>query len=121
MKFYPKEAYSVGWICAISVEQIAAECFLDEEHEMPEELAVHDLNNYTLGEIGKHNVVIAALPEGDYGTNSAAVVARDMLRSFPNVRIGLMVGIGGAAPSQKVCVLTQKRRTTSMLTSGAPE
>jgi nucleoside phosphorylase len=28
-------------------------------------------------------------------------VARDMLHSFPNVRIGLMVGIGGGAPSRK--------------------
>src|SRR6185437_7843096 len=51
--------------------------------------------------IGKHNVVIAVLPDGEYGTTSAAVVARDMLHSFPNIRIGLMVGIGGGAPSQK--------------------
>lgn len=29
------------------------------------------------------------------------MVARDMLRSFPNVRIGLMVGIGGGAPSPR--------------------
>ncbi|RYC62760.1 hypothetical protein CHU98_g3443 [Xylaria longipes] len=28
-------------------------------------------------------------------------VARDMVRSFPNVRIGLMVGIGGGAPSSR--------------------
>ncbi|CAI4212399.1 unnamed protein product [Parascedosporium putredinis] len=37
----------------------------------------------------------------EYGLVSAAGVARDMLRSFPNVRIGLMVGIGGGAPSLK--------------------
>lgn len=41
------------------------------------------------------------LPDGEYGTSSAASVARDMLHSFPNVRIGLMVGIGGGAPSRK--------------------
>ncbi|RYP11581.1 hypothetical protein DL765_007681 [Monosporascus sp. GIB2] len=51
--------------------------------------------------IGKHNVVIAVLPNGEYGTASAASVARDMLHSFPNIRIGLMVGIGGGAPSPK--------------------
>src|SRR6185437_4265232 len=51
--------------------------------------------------IGKHNVVIAVLPDGEYGTTSAAVVARDMLHSFPNIRIGLMVGIGGGVPSSK--------------------
>ena len=50
--------------------------------------------------MGKHNVVIAVLPSGEYGIATAAVVARDMLSSFPNVRIGLMVGIPGA-PSQR--------------------
>ena len=61
----------------------------------------NDNNDYTLGKVGKHNVVIAVLPDGEYGTSSAASVARDMLHSFPNVRIGLMVGIGGGAPSRK--------------------
>jgi nucleoside phosphorylase len=51
--------------------------------------------------LGEHNVVIAVLPDGEYGISSAASVARDMLHSFPNIRIGLMVGIGGGAPSQK--------------------
>jgi nucleoside phosphorylase len=55
----------------------------------------------TLGKIGKHNIVIAVLPYGEYGISSATGVAKDMLNSFPNVRIGLMVGIGGGAPSQK--------------------
>lgn len=50
--------------------------------------------------MGRHKVVIAALPAGEYGTVSAAVVARDMLRSFPGIRIRLMVGIGGGAPSE---------------------
>jgi nucleoside phosphorylase len=61
----------------------------------------NDNNDYILGKVGKHNVVIAVLPEGEYGTSSAASVARDMLHSFPNIRIGLMVGIGGGAPSRK--------------------
>ncbi|KAF4637872.1 hypothetical protein G7Y89_g203 [Cudoniella acicularis] len=55
-------------------------------------------NDYTLGKIGEHNVVIAVLPDGEYGTVSAAIVASDMRHSFPNIRIGLMVGIGGGAP-----------------------
>jgi nucleoside phosphorylase len=64
-------------------------------------VSLHDNNNYTLGKVGKHNVVIAVLPHGEYGISSAASVARDMLHSFPNVRIGLMVGIGSAVPSRK--------------------
>lgn len=93
--------YTVAWICAVSTERVAAEAFLDEEHELPSSLSPHDNNSYKLGKIGRHMVVIAVLPDGEYGTSSAACVARDLLHSFPNVRIGLMVGIGGGAPSQK--------------------
>ncbi|KLO80962.1 Uncharacterized protein LW93_9210 [Fusarium fujikuroi] len=92
--------YTVGWICAVITEYVAAQCFLDEEHEPPECVARHDNNDYTLGKIGTHNVVIAVLPNGEYGKARAASVASDMLHSFPNVRIGLMVGIGGGAPSR---------------------
>ncbi|KAL7815057.1 hypothetical protein V8C44DRAFT_325221 [Trichoderma aethiopicum] len=93
--------YTVGWICAITSEYVAAQAFLEDKHENPEYVSPQDNNNYTLGRIGRHNVVIAALPYGEYGLASAASVARDMLHSFPNVRIGLMVGIGGGAPSAK--------------------
>lgn len=93
--------YTVGWICAISTEYVAAREFLDEEHEGPEYVSPKDNNVYTLGKAGKHNVVIASMPDGEYGTTAAANVARDMLHSFPKVRIGLMVGIGGGAPSAK--------------------
>ncbi|KAL6362155.1 hypothetical protein LRP88_04231 [Fusarium phalaenopsidis] len=95
------QKYTVGWICAITTEFVAAQALFDEKHEDLETVDPGDNNNYALGRIGKHNVVMAALPKSEYGTTSAAAVARDMLRSFPNVRIGLMVGIGGGAPSAK--------------------
>jgi nucleoside phosphorylase len=96
----PKD-YTVGWICAISTEYVAAQAFLDEIHEGPEYLSSNDNNDYTLGRVGKHKVVIAVLPDGEYGISAATGVAKDMSHSFPNVRIGLMVGIGGGAPSRK--------------------
>lgn len=92
--------YTVGWICAIGTESVAALGFLDEEHERPEDVPSGDANDYTLGRVGRHNVVIAVLPIGEYGIASAANVAKDMSRSFPNVRIVLMVGVGGGAPSK---------------------
>ncbi|KAM6529613.1 hypothetical protein FALCPG4_007743 [Fusarium falciforme] len=95
------QKYTVGWVCAIATEYLAAQLFLDEEHEGPESVSVNDSNNYTLGKIGKHYVVIAVLPHSEYGISSAAGVAHDMLHSFPNIRISLMVGIGGGAPSSK--------------------
>lgn len=93
--------YTVGWICALATEHIAARQFLDEEHGLPEHIAPNDSNGYTLGKMAGHNVVIAVLPMGEYGTSSSASVATNMLNSFPNVRVGMMVGIGGGAPSAK--------------------
>lgn len=90
--------YTVGWICAIATEYLAAQLFLDE-HDGPDCVTINDNNDYKLGKIGKHNVVIAVLPLGEYGISSATGVVKDMLHSFPNIKIGLMVGIGGGAPS----------------------
>lgn len=90
--------YTVGWLCAISPERIAARMFLDEEHARPDFLSPGDNNAYTLGKMGKHNVVIACLPLGEYGIAAAANVSRDMVRSFPNVRISLLVGVAGGVP-----------------------
>ena len=95
------ENYTIGWICALSTEYVAAQEHLDEEHEAPSFVAANDDNDYTLGRIGRHNVVIAVLPEGQYGISSATGVAKSLQHSFRNVRIGLMVGIGGGAPSAK--------------------
>ncbi|KAI1045324.1 hypothetical protein LB505_014388, partial [Fusarium chuoi] len=71
---------------------------LDEEHEaLP--LCSGDRNSYTLGRIVPHNVVAVCLPS--YGNTKAAAVASNMLRTFPNIHIGLMVGIGGGVPTTR--------------------
>jgi nucleoside phosphorylase len=93
--------YTVGWICAVQTEYVVACELLDEEHPSLPTTALHDDNVYTLGRIGDHHVVIACLPKGQYGLTSAASVAKDMQRSFTQIRFGLMVGIGGGAPSEK--------------------
>ncbi|KAF5531520.1 hypothetical protein FPHYL_13916 [Fusarium phyllophilum] len=92
--------YTVGWICALTTELVAAKSFFDEEYEVTlEAQAPKDNNSYSLGRMGRHDVVVACLPKAEYGIAPAASVARDMLRTFPNIRVGLMVGIGGGAPS----------------------
>ena len=85
----------------MQTEYVVACELLDEEHPTLPSSSPHDNNTYTLGRIGHHNVVIACLPKGKYGLTSAASVATDMLRSFPSIRFGMMVGIGGGAPNQK--------------------
>ena len=95
-----REDYTVGWVCALPVELAAAQEMLDEEHDTPRYNA-QDTNLYTCGRVGKHNVVIACLPEGQTGTNSAAAVAVQMKSTFSSTRFGLMVGIGGGVPSEE--------------------
>ncbi|KAF7510973.1 hypothetical protein GJ744_005519 [Endocarpon pusillum] len=94
-----KDDYTVGWVCALPLEVAAAKGMLDEIHQDLPEQDISDHNSYILGQIHHHNIVIAGLPAGVYGTTPAATVANNMLRTFPSIRFGLMVGIGGAAPT----------------------
>ncbi|KAF5983664.1 ankyrin protein [Fusarium bulbicola] len=97
------DSYTVGWVCALSTEFTAAQEQFDEEyepHESPEHREANDFNVYSFGKIKGHMVVVAVLPNGQYGTASASTVAKDMIRSFRNIRFGLMVGIGGGAPTK---------------------
>ena len=91
-------SYTVGWICALKTELVAAWAMLDEEHTMLPAGSSRDTNTYVLGRIRDHNVVIACLPAEMTGKASAATVAKDMIRSFSGIRVGLMVGVGGGAP-----------------------
>jgi nucleoside phosphorylase len=84
------------------VEKAAFVAMLDDVHEALPTPKNGD-NSYTFGRIGDHNIVAACLPAGMTGNNSAATVAKDMLRSFP-IKIGLMVGVGGGVWSKKVDV-----------------
>ncbi|KAJ5183229.1 hypothetical protein N7492_000845 [Penicillium capsulatum] len=100
MAYPPRDAFQIGWICALPIEAAAAAEMLDEHFGILEEQDAADSNTYTLGRIGKHHVVIACLPGGQYGTTSATTVANNMVRTFSNsLRVGLMVGIGGGIPS----------------------
>ena len=94
------EDYTVGWICALSIEKAAAVGMLDERHDsLPSR--PQDDNAYSFGRIGDHNVVIANLPAGVTGKVSAAKVATHMLFTFTRLRFGLMVGVGGGVPSDE--------------------
>ncbi|KAF6825876.1 hypothetical protein CMUS01_09658 [Colletotrichum musicola] len=93
------EDYTVGWVCALLLEMAAEKGMLDRLHPNLPEQDASDHNNYILGQIQGHNIGIAGLPAGIYGTTPAATVAKDKLRTFRSIRFCLMVGIGGAAPS----------------------
>lgn len=90
--------FTVGWICAVSVEVAAARSMLDERYETP---PIHrsDLNIYTVGRIAQHRVVIAYTRLGTYGMSWATMAASQMFQTFKKIRFALLVGIGGSAPS----------------------
>jgi hypothetical protein len=97
----------------LPLELAAATAMLKEQHERPLDF-VHppsDKNTYTWGRIGEHNVVVASLPVGVYGTTSAATTESQMLSSFPYIRVELMAGIGAA--------LARPKRDCGSLESGS--
>ena len=91
--------YTIGWVCATAIARTAAKFILDEVHDDLDATLPNDTNSYLLGKVGVHNVVICVLPSGEYGISTASSCATNMLRTFPNIRFGLMVGIGGGAPT----------------------
>jgi nucleoside phosphorylase len=94
------EDYTIAWICALPLEAAASKAMLDKIHpQLPQ--STGDDNAYTLGEISGHNIVMTCLPSGVYGIVSAATVAAHMRITFPSIRFGLMVGVGGGVPSSK--------------------
>ncbi|GKT52029.1 kinesin light chain [Colletotrichum spaethianum] len=96
-KSVPARDFTVGWVCALPIELAAAAEMMDEEFaDLPSQPS--DTNIYSFGRIGVHNVVAACLPAGQMGTNQAATVASQMRTSFPSLRFGVLVGIGGGVP-----------------------
>ncbi|KAI0142036.1 hypothetical protein BJ166DRAFT_471958, partial [Pestalotiopsis sp. NC0098] len=90
--------FRIGWICAIDTEIIAAELMFDETLSAPEDIPSNDINSYKFGRISGHSVVIACLPQCQYGISNATAAVKDMLRSFP-IKTVVMVGIAGGAPN----------------------
>lgn len=94
---FPPNEYTVGWICALSIELAAVLPLLDQTHGPLNDQPKSDNNYYHLGTIGKHNVVITCL--ASCGLVNAATAANSMCATFTGLRFGLMVGIGGGIPS----------------------
>lgn len=100
LESFKPEDYAVGIVCALPLEFLAVRALFDQTHpDLP--LSTADTNHYALGSMGQHRVVAACLPEGEYGTNSAADVAANLRRSFCSVKFCLLVGIGGGVPSSR--------------------
>lgn len=91
----------VAWINILPKEYYSALCMLDETYDCDEKGIVPGLgddNHYELGRIGKHDVVMNC-PTGSMGCFNAHEIANKMRGTFINIRVALLVGIGGGAPN----------------------
>ncbi|KAF3931315.1 hypothetical protein ABW19_dt0204353 [Dactylella cylindrospora] len=91
------DAYTVGLIYVKPLGMHAIIVMLDEEHDkipLPLECNIE----YTLGKIGYQNVVIAGPPRGAQGKVATASFVDQIRLTFKNIRVGLLVGIGGGVP-----------------------
>lgn len=95
--------YTVAWIAALAHERAAAQILLDEKHDAPKDFiaSLADQNSYSWGRMGRHNIVIASLPAGEYGLVSTADTASGLRASLPHIRVGLFVGIGAGVTGER--------------------
>ena len=95
-----RQEFQIAILCALRVEQDAVQALLDEEYEIDGfsfGKASGDLNVYTTGRVGDHHVVLAHMP--GIGKANAAAVAAGIRSSFQGVRLALVVGVCGGAPT----------------------
>lgn len=93
------EHYTVAWIAPLEIEAQAAWYMLDHVHQGNFSMNRGDDYLYMAGDINEHNVIIATFPAGhNYGVGSAAALASQVKKSFPNLWFGLLVGVAAGLP-----------------------
>ncbi|KAK4220907.1 hypothetical protein QBC38DRAFT_157769, partial [Podospora fimiseda] len=81
-------------MCALHLEATAViELFEERWDVMKLDIQPNDANAYSIGSIGPHSVVLVHLPQ--MGKVSSATVTAHLGRSFPSLRLAVMVGICG--------------------------
>ena len=92
--------YTIAWLAPLEIEAQAAMRMLDNTHKGRFALGRGDDYVFQAGDICEHNVIIATLPAGqEYGTGSAAALASQVKKFFPNLWFGLLVGVAAGLPN----------------------
>ncbi|KAL6365764.1 hypothetical protein LRP88_00339 [Fusarium phalaenopsidis] len=92
--------YTIAWIAPLEIEAQAALHMFDHRHKGRFPVSRGDDYVFQAGDINGHNIIIATLPDGqEYGTGSAAALASQVKKSFPNLWFGLLVGIAAGLPN----------------------
>ncbi|KAH8800681.1 armadillo-type protein [Xylogone sp. PMI_703] len=94
------EDYTVAWFAPLKIEAQVALHMLDNRHWGRFPMDRGDDYVFHAGDMCGHNVIIATLPAGqEYGTGSAAVLASQVKKFFPNLWFGLLVGVAAGLPN----------------------
>ncbi|KAF4899185.1 Aminodeoxyfutalosine nucleosidase [Colletotrichum fructicola] len=91
---------TVAIFCALLLESDAVEGQLSEYYQtssLPNQKLASDINTYSRGRVGSHQVVLVHL--AGMGKSNAAVAAANCKNSFPDIKLALVVGICGGVPS----------------------
>lgn len=93
-----RKDFQIAVICALPKEFNAVQASFDEHWEDHQKYgkASNDQNAYAMGRIANHNIVLAIMP--GMGKGNSAIVAANFRHSFPNIKLGLVVGICGGVP-----------------------
>ncbi|KAF4344586.1 kinesin light chain [Fusarium beomiforme] len=93
------EQYKVAWFAPLEIEAKVAISLLDEKHQGHFPVSPGDDYIFIPGAMGGHNIIVATLPAGqEYGTGSAAALASQLKKCFPNLWFGLLVGVAAGLP-----------------------
>jgi nucleoside phosphorylase len=94
-----REDFQIAIICALALEYDAVSLlfdqFCDEERDFYGR-AQGDTNTYTTGRMGKHDAVLALLP--NMGIATAAGAAACVRSSFSGLKLAFLVGVCGGVP-----------------------
>ncbi|TGJ73570.1 hypothetical protein EYR41_000659 [Orbilia oligospora] len=94
-----RDDFEICIICALPLEANAVQALFEEvKEENPLGKAPDDINTYSTGKIGNHNVVLVYMP--GMGKVPAAGVSVNLKQSFKNIRLALLVGICGGVPGK---------------------
>ncbi|KIW28949.1 uncharacterized protein PV07_04800 [Cladophialophora immunda] len=94
------ELYTVAWFAPLEIEAQAALHMLDNRHQGRFPMGPGDDYVFQAGDMCGHNVIIATLPAGqEYGKGSAAAIASQVKKFFPNLWFGLLVGVAAGLPN----------------------
>ncbi|PCD44537.1 hypothetical protein AU210_003613 [Fusarium oxysporum f. sp. radicis-cucumerinum] len=94
-----RRGFEIAIICALTLEADAIEALFDhhwDDDGLPFDKEPGDPNAYSTGVIGRFNVVLAYMP--GMGKVNAATVASSCGKSFPGIKLALVVGICGVVP-----------------------